>query len=104
MASRSVEIIVILCLRLCFVIPNKKRDKKFEEGDERYDPSVQSFEDKVGFILFLLKIELMRILSRPTTKISTSDMSPERVGVQLKYLRKNVACGCGGEYEGFRLM
>lgn len=45
MCSRAAEIVVILALRLCFVIPNKSRDKKFAEGDERYDPDVQIFED-----------------------------------------------------------
>ncbi|OWT36696.1 hypothetical protein J008_05545 [Cryptococcus neoformans] len=45
MCSRAAEIVVILALRLCFVIPNKSRDKKFAEGDERYDPDVQVFED-----------------------------------------------------------
>lgn len=36
---------MILALRICFVIPNKRRDKKFAEGDERYDPDVQLFDD-----------------------------------------------------------
>lgn len=41
MASRAAEVVVILMLRACFVIPNKKRNKLFSEGDERYDPDVQ---------------------------------------------------------------
>ncbi|ODN94344.1 hypothetical protein L198_05201 [Cryptococcus wingfieldii CBS 7118] len=45
MCSRAAEIIVILLLRLCFVVPNKKRNQKFEEGDEEYHPAVQIFED-----------------------------------------------------------
>lgn len=45
MVSRACEIFVILGLRACFLIPNKLRDKKFAEGDERYDPNVQEFED-----------------------------------------------------------
>jgi hypothetical protein len=38
MCSRAAEIVVILALRMCFVIPNRSRDKKFSDGDERYDP------------------------------------------------------------------
>ena len=38
MCSRAAEIVVILALRMCFIIPNRNRDKKFSEGDERYDP------------------------------------------------------------------
>lgn len=45
MASRVAEIIVILVLRLAFTIPNKIRNKKFAEGDMRYDPSVITYED-----------------------------------------------------------
>lgn len=45
MCSRAAEIVVILALRICFVIPNNRRDKKFAEGDERYDPDVQVFDD-----------------------------------------------------------
>lgn len=45
MASRSAEVVVILALRACFVIANKNRDRKFRDGDERYDPDVQVFED-----------------------------------------------------------
>ncbi|WVQ83358.1 hypothetical protein IAT38_005497 [Cryptococcus sp. DSM 104549] len=45
MASRAAEIVVILLLRLCFVIPNRHRDKLYAEGDERYDPTGQVFED-----------------------------------------------------------
>ncbi|WWD21473.1 hypothetical protein CI109_105959 [Kwoniella shandongensis] len=45
MASRSAEIVVILLLRICFVLPNRLRDKKFADGDERYDPNVQEFND-----------------------------------------------------------
>jgi hypothetical protein len=45
MVSRICEIFVILGLRMCFVIPNKRRDKKFADGDERYDPKVQIFDD-----------------------------------------------------------
>jgi hypothetical protein len=39
------QIVVILVLRLAFVIPNKLRDKKFAEGDLRYDPNVITYED-----------------------------------------------------------
>jgi len=39
------QIVVILVLRLAFVIPNKLRDKKFAEGDVRYDPNVITYED-----------------------------------------------------------
>lgn len=45
MASRSAEVVVCLVLRACFVLANKSRDGNFEDGDERYDPSVQVFED-----------------------------------------------------------
>ncbi|KAK4688568.1 MFS transporter, ACS family, allantoate permease, partial [Tremellales sp. Uapishka_1] len=45
MASRCAEIVVILGLRLCFVVPNKLRDKHFQEGDEDYNPATQIFED-----------------------------------------------------------
>ncbi|WVQ69236.1 uncharacterized protein L199_007453 [Kwoniella botswanensis] len=45
MASRAAEILVILGLRFCFVIPNRNRDKKFNEGDEAYNPDVQVFVD-----------------------------------------------------------
>jgi len=45
MVSRACEIFVILGLRACFLIPNKMRDKKFAEGDERYDPKVQEYDD-----------------------------------------------------------
>lgn len=45
MASRAAEIVVILALRAYFVVANKNRDKKFRDGDERYDPDVQVFED-----------------------------------------------------------
>ena len=45
MASRSAEILVILGLRACFVIPNKLRNKRFAEGDERYDPHGHIYED-----------------------------------------------------------
>jgi hypothetical protein len=36
---------VILLLRLAFVIPNKRRDKKFAQGDASYDPKVTTYED-----------------------------------------------------------
>ena len=36
---------VILLLRLAFVIPNKRRDKKYAEGDDRYNPNVTTYED-----------------------------------------------------------
>ena len=39
------QIVVILVLRLAFAIPNKLRDKKFAEGDLRYDPEVITYED-----------------------------------------------------------
>jgi hypothetical protein len=45
MVSRVCEIFVILGLRLCFTVPNRRRDKKFAEGDERYNPNVQEFDD-----------------------------------------------------------
>lgn len=45
MASRAVEFVCILCLRLTFVIPNKRRDKLFAEGHMEYDPSVQLYDD-----------------------------------------------------------
>lgn len=45
MASRAAEIVVILALRAYFVVANKSRDRKFRDGDERYDPDVQVFED-----------------------------------------------------------
>ncbi|WRT64798.1 uncharacterized protein IL334_001732 [Kwoniella shivajii] len=45
MASRAAEIVVILALRVCFVIPNRNRDRKFNNGDERYNPDVQVFVD-----------------------------------------------------------
>lgn len=45
MASRVAEICVILMLRFAFTIPNKLRDKKFAEGDARYDPNVTTYED-----------------------------------------------------------
>ena len=45
MASRIAEIVVILLLRLAFVIPNKRRDKKFAEGNAEYDPNVTTYED-----------------------------------------------------------
>ncbi|WVW78471.1 hypothetical protein I302_100425 [Kwoniella bestiolae CBS 10118] len=45
MASRAAEILVILGLRFCFIIPNRNRDKKFNEGDESYNPDVQVFVD-----------------------------------------------------------
>lgn len=45
MASRIAEIIIILLLRLAFVIPNKRRDKLFADGDVRYDPNVSTYED-----------------------------------------------------------
>lgn len=49
LASRAAEIFVILALRWCFVIPNRRRDRKFAEGDLDYDPSVQTFEDKTDW-------------------------------------------------------
>ncbi|WWC59270.1 uncharacterized protein I303_101820 [Kwoniella dejecticola CBS 10117] len=45
MCSRAAEIFVILALRFCFTIPNKKRDKRFAEGDESCNPDVQVFVD-----------------------------------------------------------
>lgn len=45
MASRCFELGVILCLRLCFVIPNKRRDRLFAEGEAEYDPMVQLYDD-----------------------------------------------------------
>jgi hypothetical protein len=45
MASRCAEIVVILLLRLAYTIPNRNRDKKFAEGDARYDPAVITYED-----------------------------------------------------------
>lgn len=30
---------------MAFVIPNRNRDKKFAEGDERYNPNVITYED-----------------------------------------------------------
>lgn len=36
---------VILLIRVAFAIPNKLRDKKFAEGDQRYDPSGITYED-----------------------------------------------------------
>jgi len=45
MISRIAEIVVILLLRLAFVIPNRNRDKKYAEGDERYNPNVTTYED-----------------------------------------------------------
>lgn len=39
------QIVIILLLRLTFVLPNRLRDKKFAEGDERYDPNVTTYED-----------------------------------------------------------
>lgn len=45
MISRIAEILVILALRLTFTIPNKRRDKLFADGDERYDPNVTTYED-----------------------------------------------------------
>jgi hypothetical protein len=38
--------VVILLLRLAFVIPNKRRDKRFAEGDAAYDPNVTTYEDQ----------------------------------------------------------
>jgi len=37
--------VVILLIRVAFAIPNKLRDKKFAEGDQRYDPSGITYED-----------------------------------------------------------
>ncbi|WVF67579.1 hypothetical protein IAT40_002337 [Kwoniella sp. CBS 6097] len=45
MISRIAEIVVILVLRMAFAIPNRRRDKMFAGGDERYDPSVITYED-----------------------------------------------------------
>lgn len=45
MCSRAAEVLVILALRVCFVLPNKSRDKRFSEGAEECDPSVQVYED-----------------------------------------------------------
>ena len=45
MVSRACEIVVVLLLRACFLIPNRRRDAKFAAGDERYDPNVQEFDD-----------------------------------------------------------
>lgn len=45
MVSRAAEIFVILGLRLCFVLPNRHRDKKFAEGNEEYNPDAQVYED-----------------------------------------------------------
>lgn len=39
------KIVIILLLRLAFVIPNRKRDKKYAEGDDRYNPNVTTYED-----------------------------------------------------------
>jgi hypothetical protein len=32
-------------MRACFVIPNRNRNKKFAEGDERYDPMGVAYGD-----------------------------------------------------------
>jgi hypothetical protein len=45
MASRAAEILVILALRVCFVLPNKSRDKKFAAGDEAYNPATLVYAD-----------------------------------------------------------
>jgi hypothetical protein len=45
MCSRAAEFFVILALRACFVVPNRNRDKKFANGDERYNPEVRIYDD-----------------------------------------------------------
>ena len=37
---------MILLLRLTFTIPNRRRDKKFAEGNAEYDPSTVTYEDQ----------------------------------------------------------
>lgn len=45
MVSRAAEAVAILLLRLCFTIPNRRRDAAFAAGDADCDPNVQIFED-----------------------------------------------------------
>lgn len=45
MCSRALEIVVVLLMRLCFVRANRKRDKRFAEGDDAYAPNAMTFED-----------------------------------------------------------
>ncbi|WVR05518.1 hypothetical protein IAU60_002536 [Kwoniella sp. DSM 27419] len=43
--TTGVIIAVILVLRLAFVIPNRKRNKAFADGNEAYNPEVITYED-----------------------------------------------------------
>lgn len=45
MCSRALEIGVVLMMRVLFVRANRKRDRRFEEGDDSYAPNAMTFED-----------------------------------------------------------